>query len=132
MQMIPEFWEKSAVRSERLKFRGICPNKPNAEVSASTRSLRDWLLESLLKDAMGASPTVDCASPPYMYGAQFEYAVSDLIIPCIKGIFVACTESEFGGGSTLLEWVEKSTEEGIFVLIAEPPLRYGLDRLGED
>lgn len=67
-----------------------------------------------------------------MYGAQFEYAVSDLIIPCIEGKLVACKESMFGEGSTLLEWVEKSTEEGIFVLSAEPPLRYALDSLGED
>lgn len=90
------------------------------------------MLESLLKVAIEASPTVEGASPPYMYRAQFEYAVSDFIIPCIKGIFVACNESMFGDGSTLLEWVEKSTEEGIFVLIAEPPLRYALDRLRED
>lgn len=67
-----------------------------------------------------------------MYGAQFEYAVSDLIIPCIEGKLVACKESMFGEGSTLLEWVEKSTEEDIFVLSAEPPLRYALDSLGED
>lgn len=83
---------------------------------------------------METSPSAEGASPPYiMYGAEFENAASDLIVPCTKGVFVvACKEIMFRGGTTLVQLVEKSTEEeGTVVLSAEPPLMYALDRLGE-
>ena len=70
----PELCEKSAVKSERLKFLGIDPKNPKVEASASSSvSPMGWLLlDSLLKDGIEVSLTVECPSealfrsPPYM------------------------------------------------------------------
>lgn len=142
----PELCEKSAVKSERLKFLGIDPKNPKVEASASRSvSPMGWLLlDSLLKDGIGVSLPVECPSkalfrsPPYMNEGGFVKAVSDLIIPppppfipCIIGgmFVVVCDESIFGEVSTLLAWVDMFTEGDTFVLSVEEPLRYALDRL---